>query len=330
MEEIRMLETQFELTKDEALDLYFKMVLTRNTENKHEELFQKQKVPVYTHLGTGQEAVGCGVSFLLKKDDYLIGTHRGVAEVVGKGMGIKDIFLEYGGRADSISGGRAGLHLHNPKIGILPLLGGLGTDFSLAVGAGLTVRNQKRDNVVVDYFGEGAAEQADFHPAMNMAMLYNVPVLFCCCTNQFVEYHPYRETTCTPDVAPRAEAYGMPWKIVEDGNDLFAVGRAMKEAIAHARSGKGAHFLEFKTYRLAPHHTADQCLYRDKKEHEEAVTKDPLPKAAKALLDRKWATEAELKKLTEKGLTLIDEAVQALEQSGMPDPATVMNHAVAA
>jgi TPP-dependent pyruvate/acetoin dehydrogenase alpha subunit len=107
------------------------------------------------------------------------------------------------------------------------------------------------------------------------------------------------------------------------------VGRAMKEAIAHARSGKGAYFLEFKTYRLAPHHTADQCLYRDKKEHEEAVTKDPLPRAAKVLLDRKWATEAELKRLTEKGLTLIDEAVQALEQSGMPDPATVMNHVVA-
>ncbi len=324
-----MAETQFEVTKDEALDLYSKMVLTRLTENTHEELFKTQVVPVYTHLGTGQEAVGCGVSFLLRKEDYLIGTHRGVAEVVGKGMAVKDIFLEYGGRVDSISGGRAGLHLHNPELGILPLVGGLGTDFSLAVGAGLTIRNQKRDNVVVDYFGEGAAEQADFHPAMNMAMLYRVPVLFCCCTNQFVEYHPYRETTCSADVAPRAEGYGMPWKIVKDGNDIFAVGRAVKEAIHHARSGKGSYFLEFKTYRLAPHHTADQCLYRDQKECDEAAKNDPIPRAKKALFERKWATEEDLEKMTARCQTIIEEAVLVLRQSGLPDAATVMNHAVA-
>lgn len=323
-----MAETQFELTKDEALDLYFKMVLTRYTENKHEELFQKQKVPVHTHLGTGQEAVGCGVSFLLKKGDYLIGTHRGVAEVVGKGMSVKDIFLEYGGRANSISGGRAGLHLHNPKLGILPLLGGLGTDFSLAVGAGLTIRNQKRDNVVVDYFGEGAAEQADFHPAMNMAMLYKVPVLFCCCTNQFVEYHPYRETTCTADVALHAAGYGMPWKIVEDGNDLFAVGRAMKEAVSHARANHSPYFLEFKTYRIAPHHTADQCLYRDAKEVEAASENDPIMNAQKSLLRQKWARKSDFERVESECQRIVDEAVEALMESGLPDAATVMKHAM--
>ena len=100
---------KYDLTKKEALDFYFKMVLTRKTEAKHDELFQKQMVPVYTHLGTGQEAVGCGVSTFLKQDDYLIGTHRGVAEYVGKGMSVEEIFLEYGGRANSLSGGRAGL-----------------------------------------------------------------------------------------------------------------------------------------------------------------------------------------------------------------------------
>ena len=322
-------ENQFELTKDEALDLYFKMVLTRQTEDKHEELYQKQMVPVYTHLGTGQEAVGCGVSTLLRQGDYLIGTHRGVAEVVGKGMSVKDIFLEYGGWANSISGGRAGLHLHNPELNILPLLGGLGTDFSLGVGAGISICNKGLDRIVVDYFGEGAAEQADFHPAMNMAMLYEVPVIFCCCTNQFVEYHPYRETTCTADIAPRVEGYGMPWQIVQDGNDMFAVGRAMKEAIAHARAGNGPYFLEFKTYRIAPHHTADQCLYRDQKEWEEAAKKDPIPRAVKALLERKWATEEDLENMTAKCHTIIREAVQVLQESGLPDAATVLNHAVA-
>lgn len=323
-----MVKNQFELTKDEALDLYFKMVLTRNTEDKHEKLYHKQVVPVYTHLGTGQEAAGCGVSTLLRRDDYLIGTHRGVAEVIGKGMRVKDIYLEYGGRVNSPSGGRAGLHLHSPELNILPLLGGLGTDFSLAVGAGITIRNQKRDSIVVDYFGEGAAEQADFHPAMNMSMLYKVPVIFCCCTNQFVEYHPYRETTCTADIAPRAEGYGMPWKIVEDGNDMFAVGRAMKEAIAHARAGNGPYFLEFKTYRIAPHHTADQCLYRDQKECDEAAKNDPIPQAVKVLLERKWATKEDFERIQAECHRIIDQAVQALAESELPDSATVLNHAV--
>jgi pyruvate dehydrogenase E1 component alpha subunit len=321
-------ENQFELTKDEALDLYFKMVLTRQTEDKHEALYQKQVVPVYTHLGTGQEAVGCGVSGLLRPEDYLIGTHRGVAEYVGKGMSVKDIFLEYGGRVNSISGGRAGLHLHSPDLNILPLLGGLGTDFSLAVGAGISIWNKGLDLVSVDYFGEGAAEQADFHPAMNMAMLYKVPVIFCCCTNQFVEYHPYRESTCTADIAPRAEGYGMPWQIVEDGNDMFAVGRAMKKAIAHARSGNGPYFLEFKTYRLAPHHTADQCLYRDDKECEEAVKKDPIPRAKKSLIKRKWAKKKDIDEVTSQCHKIIEEAVQVLKQSGLPDASMVMNHAM--
>ena len=321
-------KNQFELTKDEALDLYFKMVLTRKTENKHEELYDKQVVPVYTHLGTGQEAVGCGVSTLLRQEDYLIGTHRGVAEYVGKGMSIKDIFLEYGGRVNSISGGRAGLHLHNPELHILPLLGGLGTDFSLAVGAGISIRNKKLDQVVVDYFGEGAAEQADFHPAMNMAMLFKVPVIFCCCTNQFVEYHHYRDTSCTADIAPRAEGYGMAWKIVEDGNDIFSVGRAMKEAASHTRTGNGPYFLEFKTYRIAPHHKADQCLYRDTSEVEEAAKNDPILKAQKFLIKRKWANKKDFERIAVECDQIIDQAVQALVESELPEAATVMNYAM--
>jgi pyruvate dehydrogenase E1 component alpha subunit len=321
-------KNKFDLTQEEALHLYSRMVLTRLAESKHEELYQEGAVPVYTHLGTGQEAVGCGVSAFLSQDDYLIGTHRGVAEFVGKGMRVSDIFLEYGGRAESISGGRAGLHLHSPELHILPLLGGLGTDFSLAVGAGLSIRNKKLPAVVVDYFGEGAAEQVDFHPAMNMAMLYKVPVIFCCCTNQFVEYHPYRDSTCTTDIAPRAEGYGMAWQIVADGNDILSVGRAVKEAIAHARSGNGPYFLEFKTYRLAPHHTGDQCLYRDDRECEDAAKNDPIPRAERELIDRKWATQADFKKITSDSNRILEEAVKALQTSSLPSADTVMDYSM--
>jgi TPP-dependent pyruvate/acetoin dehydrogenase alpha subunit len=319
---------KFDLTKNEALDLYYKMVLTRKTEEKHDELFQRQMVPVYTHLGTGQEAVGCGVSAFLGPDDYLIGTHRGVAEVIGKNLSVTDIFLEYGGRANGISAGRAGLHLHSPDLNILPLAGSLGSDFSLAVGAGLSVRNKGRDAVVVDYFGEGAAEAPDFHGAMNMAVLYNVPVIYCCCTNQFVEYHPYRETTSSADIAPRAAGYSMAFAIVEDGNDMFAVGRAVKEAIAHARSGNGPFFLEFKTYRLAPHHTGDPCVYRESADVEKAWKNDPIPRAEKELIKRRWATRKSIRETAARCDQTLEEAVQRLVESPLPESSTVVDHPV--
>ncbi len=317
---------KYDLTKDEALALYFKMLLTRKTEKRHELLFQKQMVPVYTHLGTGQEAVGCGVTGLLRKEDYAVGTHRGVAEFIGKGLSVTDIFLEYGGRADSISGGRAGLHLHSPELNILPLAGSLGSDFSLAVGAGLTIRNKGWDRVVVDYFGEGAAEAPDFHGAMNMAVLYNLPLIYACATNQFVEYHPYRDTTSTPDIAPRAEGYGMAWRIVEDGNDFLAVGRAMKEALAHVRAGRGPFFIEFKTYRLAPHHTGDPCVYRESAEVDRAWENDPLVRAEKTLLKKRWAAKKDLKRMAGECDESIEQAVNALIKAPLPDPSTALDH----
>ena len=323
-----MVDRKFGVTKSEALSLYSKMVLTRMTEAKHDELFQKQVLPVYTHLSLGQEVVGCAAGHFLGKDDFLIGTHRGVAEYIGKGMSVTDIFLEYGGRANSISGGRAGLHLHSPALNILPLTGSLGTDFSLAVGVGYSIRRKGLKRVVVDYFGEGAAEQVDFLPAMNMAVLWNVPAVYLCCTNQFVEWHPYRDTTSTKDVAPRAGACGMSFKIVQDGNDLFAVGSAMKEAIAHCRSGKGPYFLEVKTYRLAPHQTGDQCAYREKADVECAWKNDPLPKSEKALKQRKWADKAFFKKTAEKCTQDIDKAVEILLSSELPDSATILDLAM--
>ena len=315
----RMSEDGFELTKEEAMRFYFNMVLTRMAEDRHEVLYRELLVPVYAHRGTGQEAVGCGVSTLLQQDDYLIGTHRGAAEYIGKGLSVKDIYLEYGGRENAISGGRAGLHLHSPELNILPLLGGLGTDFSLAVGVAITIRNKGQDRVVVDYFGEGAAEQVDFHPAMNMAALFELPVIFCCCTNQYVELHHYRETTCTADIAARAAGYEMAWDIVQDGNDMFAVGRSMKAAITHAQEGKGPYFIEFKTYRVAGHHTADQGTYRDEKEVEEARKNDPIMNAQKALGRRQWATNDDFDRIGEESGRIIDEAVQALKDSGLPD-----------
>lgn len=118
----------------------------------------------------------------------------------------------------------------------------------------------------------------------------------------------------------------MAWKVVSDGNDIFAVGRAMKEAINHARSGKGPYLIEFKTYRLAPHHTGDPCVYRKPAEVDAAWKNDPIPRAEKALLNKKWATPEYFKQIASQCDAVITEAVEALLRSPLPDAATVWDH----
>ena len=305
---------------EKIFDLYKMMVLTRLAEEKHEAIFHQKRLPVYTHMSLGQEAAGAGVSGLLRKDDYLFGTHRGMPEYLAKGMRLKDIFAEYGGRATSLTKGKGGLHLCDVKNGILGLVGSLGSDFSHAVGVGLSIRARGTDQVAVNYFGEGTAEQADFHPSMNMMSLWKLPVIFAVANNRFTEYHPYRESTSTEHIAPRAEGYGVPWKIVEDGNDITAVCEAMAEAIERARSGGGATLIEFKTFRVAPHHTGDPCVYRTKEEVEMWKKKDPIQKCKATLLKAKLLTEEMDQKIRVDAQAEIEEAVHWMEESPYPDP----------
>ncbi|MBM4339348.1 MAG: thiamine pyrophosphate-dependent dehydrogenase E1 component subunit alpha [Deltaproteobacteria bacterium] len=306
------------LTK--ILDLYKVMILTRLAEEKHEALFHQKRLPVYTHLSLGQEAAGVGVSGLLKKDDYLFGTHRGMPEYLGKGMKLKNIFAEYGGRTTGLSKGKGGLHLCDAENGLLGLVGSLGSDFPFAVGVGISIRNRGTDQVVVKYFGEGTAEQADFHPCMNMMSLWKLPVIFACVNNRFTEYHPYRETTSTEHIGPRGAGYGIAWKTVEDGNDLVAVCEAMTEAIERARSGGGPTLIEFMTYRIAPHHTGDPCVYRKKEEVEIWKQKDPIQRCKAYLMKSGVLSEEMDKKIYQEAESEMEEAIQHLEKSPYPDP----------
>jgi TPP-dependent pyruvate/acetoin dehydrogenase alpha subunit len=306
------------------LKLYRVMMLTILAEEKHDDLFKEKKIPVTTHRSLGQEAVGVGISGLLRKDDYLLGTHRGMPEYLAKGMKLKNIFAEYKGRATGLTKGKGGGHLCDAENGILGLVGCLGADFGLAVGVGLSIRNRGTDQVIVKYFGEGTAEQADFNPSMNMASLWKLPVVFACTNNQFSAMHFYRETTSTEHIAPRAEGYGIPWAIVEDGDSLVAVCEAMNEAIGRARSGKGPTLIEFKTYRVGPHFSGDPALYRDKKEVEMWKKRDPVQKCKEFLMKEKILSEEEEQRIRSACEAEIEEAIQFMEKSPFPDPEEVL------
>jgi TPP-dependent pyruvate/acetoin dehydrogenase alpha subunit len=155
---------------------------------------------------------------------------------------------------------------------------------------------------------------------MNMMSLWKLPVIFACANNRFTEYHPYRESTSTEHIAPRAAGYGIPWTIVEDGNDLVAVCEAMEEAIARARGGEGPTCIEFKTYRIAPHHTGDPCVYRAKEEVEAWKKRDPIQRCRDLLIESKILTEELDREIRSQADAEIEEAVRFVEGSPFPDP----------
>jgi len=247
------------------LELYRKMLLVRSLEKRVEQLVTAARVPCSGHFGLGQEAVGVGVTGPLKPTDYLFGTHRGFAQYIGKGLSPRQIRAEYKGKETSLSGGRLGQHLLKVDIGIMPLPSSLGSEFGMSVGCALSSARRGAGAVTLNLFGEGTASQPDCYAAMEMACLWKLPLVFACSNNQFVELDRFSNVSPRADVAPRAEAFGMPNPIV-DGNDIAAVWVATERAVQHARSGQGPTFLEFKTYRRSTHYTGDPGGYQPAEE----------------------------------------------------------------
>ncbi len=254
------LAAQVTVDNDTLLALYRKMVTTREAEQIWADMLEKKEFYLMGHFGTGQEAVGVGVGHALLPTDYLFPTHRGIAEFVGKGMTQNDIWAEYYTKAEGPARGKGGLHLSQYEAGLIGLVGSLGADYSIAAGAALSAKLRGSGQVVVIGFGEGTSSQADFGSTLNIAALFKLPLIFAMTNNEWCELGHYSGHVCTEHVAPRAEGYGIPWKIA-DGNDVATVYQTTKEAVEQVRAGGGPCFLEFKSYRVAPHYSGDDGAY---------------------------------------------------------------------
>jgi TPP-dependent pyruvate/acetoin dehydrogenase alpha subunit len=304
--------------KDERLiELYKKMVMVRAMEETHGKLLQEGKIQLMAHFGTGQEAVAIGVTGPLRQEDVLFGTHRGVGEFIGKGMSPRDIWAEYLGKKTGLCKGKGTLHLADRRNNIPGVVSSLGADFSMAVGTALAAKMRKLDQVVLYFVGEGTCNQADAHPSMCMAALWNLPVVFAVCTNQFCEMSYMCEHYPTEDVAPRAAGYGIPFNIV-DGQDIETTYEATERAVLHARSGKGPYLVEYKTFRMALHFSGDPGGYVNPKDLEEWGKRDPIELCQRKLLDREILTMEGDQKLREEIQAEVDGAVA--EAFAAPDP----------
>jgi TPP-dependent pyruvate/acetoin dehydrogenase alpha subunit len=303
-------------------NLYREMVTVRLLEQRVGELVARARIPCSGHFGLGQEAVGVGICGPLRPDDYLFGTHRGFAEYIGKGMAPAEILAEYYGKATSLSRGRLGQHLLKVEIGTMPLPSSLGAEFGMSVGVALASKMRGSDRVTVNLFGEGTAGQADCGPALNMASLWRLPLVFACSNNQYTELDHYLNITSTADIAPRAAGYGVPYEIVE-GNDIALVYQATERAVLRARRGEGPTFLEFKTYRRCTHYTGDPGGYQPKEEIEAWSKKDPLDRCRARLMDQGVWSEDDERQMLHEIADEIDGAVRFAEESPYPDPTTI-------
>jgi len=302
----------------ELLALYRRMVLIREFERRLDALFVEGRLHGTTHPCTGQEASAVGACSGLRPDDYVTSNHRGHGHFLAKTGNARALMAELFGKATGVSGGRGGSqHVADLASGFLGSNGITGGGLPIATGAALALKMQGRDQVVLCFFGDGAANQGTFHESANMAAIWKLPLVLYCENNLYAMSTPFACAFPTRHVSDRAAAYAMPSRII-DGNDVLAVRDAVREAAQHARSGRGPFFLEALTYRHCGHSKSDNCEYRADSEEAEWMQKDPIPRLRGTLAG--IVSDQELAAAEAEARRAVDDAVKFALDSPDPSP----------
>ncbi|MCX5758778.1 MAG: thiamine pyrophosphate-dependent dehydrogenase E1 component subunit alpha [Candidatus Hydrogenedentes bacterium] len=261
------------------------MLRIRKAELRVAAMFKKGEIPSAAHLYEGEEAVAAGVCAHLRKDDYILSTHRGHGHCIAKGMDIKILMAEISAKKTGCCGGKGGtMHMFQPSIGIMGTIGIVGGGIPVATGAGLSAKLRKTDQVTVSFFGDGAANNGAFHESLNLASLWKLPVLYVCENNLYATSVSVARSTSVTDIGVRGAAYDMPGVTI-DGNRVDDVYAAAETAVQRARAGEGPTLIECKTYRVRGHFEGDDALYRSKDEVAEARLRDPIDYWTERLLE---------------------------------------------
>ncbi|NCO28032.1 MAG: pyruvate dehydrogenase (acetyl-transferring) E1 component subunit alpha [Caldiserica bacterium CG02_land_8_20_14_3_00_36_38] len=310
--------------KEFLIGFYRTMVRIRNFELKAEELFLQAKLPGFIHLYIGEEAIATGAMANLRKDDYITSTHRGHGHMIAKGADVKKMMAELYGKETGYCKGKGGsMHIADVSIGVLGANGEVAGGLPIAVGAGMAIKMQKKDSVVISFFGDGASNRGAFHEALNWASVYRLPVIFLNENNQFASTERVTETTSVQNIADRAVGYNIPGVIV-DGNDVMAVYEVVKEAVDRARSGGGPTLIEAKTYRIKGHFVGDPVLYRNESEVNEKWQFEPISRFESTLFEMGIITDAEKESIWKQAEQEIKNAVNFAEKSKYPEPESAL------
>jgi 2-oxoisovalerate dehydrogenase E1 component len=295
------------------------MIRIRRFDERVTELFKAGHVKGTAHSYVGEEAVATGACANLRRDDYIVGTHRGHGHCIAKGASINEMMAELYGKETGYCKGLGGsMHIADMDLNILGCNGVVGAGLPIANGAGLSSKLHKSDQATICFFGDGASSQGTFHESLNLAAVWKLPVVFVCENNQYALSTSYKRTVAVDAVADRAVAYGIPGVTV-DGNDVIAVYEAVREAVERARRGEGPSLVEGKTYRWMGHSMrAELAPYRSKQEEEEWIQRDPIARLERELLDQQLITPDRLAQIRQDVEAELEEAVKFAERS--PEP----------
>lgn len=305
--------------RDRALGMYRQMSLIRKYEERIYFLFLEGIMPGTIHQSTGQEACAVGMLYDLRKDDHMASTHRPAGHDLAKGVSLKSMMCEMFGKEDGCCHGKGGaMHTGDIEVGALVANAIVGGNLPIAAGVALAYKMQKKDNVIVCFFGDGATNEGSFHEAMNAAAIWKLPVVYVCENNLYSATTSIAITCNMPNpAADRAVAYGIPSEIV-DGNDVLKVNEAASRAIERARKGEGPTIIELKTYRHGGHSRNDARQYRSKEEEEYWHSRDPVKNFREYLISNDLATIDEIEEIDAAIEADIDEAVEYAQHAPFP------------
>ncbi|HKA48158.1 MAG TPA: thiamine pyrophosphate-dependent dehydrogenase E1 component subunit alpha [Candidatus Dormibacteraeota bacterium] len=311
--------------KPDGVELYRRMLLIRHFEERVDELYRAAKMPGLAHLYIGEEAVAVGVCAALRDDDYITSTHRGHGHCLAKGASVDRMFAELLGKEAGYCRGKGGsMHVADQERGNLGANAIVGGSAGIATGAAMSASRRGSDQVAVCFFGDGALGQGLVYEAMNMASLWQLPVIYVCENNLYNEYTHYLETTAG-ELTGRPRAFGIETAEV-DGQDVLAVYEAAAAAVERARGGQGPSFLLCHTYRYRGHHVGDvdRSYYRSREEEDSWLRdRDPIA-LLEARLTQSGATRPdELEALDEEVRTEVAAGVAFGLEAPFPDPSEV-------
>jgi pyruvate dehydrogenase E1 component alpha subunit len=317
------------LTSEQVLWMYRQMLRIRRFEERVNRLFLEGRMPGTLHLYIGQEACAVGVCEALRADDWITATHRPHGHAIAKGVSLDSMMAELFAKTTGCAGGYGGsMHTGDPAVGALTAIAIVGGNIPVAAGMALAFKMRRTGQVVACFMGDGATNEGAFHEGVNMAAIWDLPVVFVCENNKYGASTPVEQVVKLDRLSDRARGYGIPGVTV-DGMDVQAVHGIVKQAVDRARRGEGPTFVECETYRFIGHSRSDTRGYRSREEEEQWKQRDPIPQLAEQLLQKGEVTPADIERIGSEVEAELDRAVEFAEQSPSPSPEDCLKHVFA-
>ena len=306
-------------SKEQYLKWYESMLLMRKFEDRCGQLYGMQKIKGFCHLYNGQEACAAGAVSALRPGDKWITAYRDHGHPLALGTDPKAIMAELYGKATGTTKGKGGsMHIFDKSVGFAGGHGIVGAQVPMGAGIAFAEKYLKTGNLCICSMGDGAVRQGAFHEALNLAMLWKLPVIFVIENNGYAMGTSVQRTSNVHDLYTLGESYDMPSEPV-DAMSVEAVHEAVSRAAVRARAGEGPTLLEFRTYRYKGHSMSDPGKYRTKEEVEEYKQRDPVEVVKTTLINQDWITDSEIEALETKIAAIVDESVKFAEESPYPD-----------